>query len=79
MKTSKPGKSVYLQIGIWLNEKTGNIHITGDGVHGFHTWVSNDPTSIRNHKNLFGKLAAVLKDAGAPYPNVAPDGAADDA
>ena len=71
MKTSKPGNSVYLDVGVWYDEEQGQIHLTAKNVEGFHTTVSNDPESKRGHPNLFGKLAKVLKDAGAPYPTIA--------
>ena len=71
MKTSKPGNSVYLDVGVWYDEEQAQIHLTAKNVEGFHTTVSNDPESKRGHPNLFGKLAKVLKDAGAPHPTIA--------
>ena len=47
MRTSKPGKSVYLDVGIWYDEGQGHIHITAKNVKGFHTTVSADPESKR--------------------------------
>jgi hypothetical protein len=70
MRTSKPGKSVYLNVGIWFNEETGNIHLTAQNVEGFHTTVNSRPDSVRSHPNLFAKLAKVLKGAGAPHPEI---------
>ena len=70
MRTSKPGKSVYLDLGVWYDEERREIHLTARNVEGFHTTVSNDPDSKRCHPNLFGKLAKCLRDAGAPHPNV---------
>ena len=67
---SKPGKSVYVQMGIWYNDETKEIHLTAQGVEGFHTTVNDKHDSIRGHKNLFGKLAKVLADNGAPHPRV---------
>jgi hypothetical protein len=67
---SGPGKSVYLEVGIWWDEAQGQIHLTAKNVDGFHTTVSNDPNSKRGHPNLFRKLAKVLKDTGAPHPAV---------
>ena len=69
-QVSKPGKSVYVQMGIWYNEDTKEIHLTAQGVEGFHTTVNNKPDSIRGHKNLFGKLAKLLAAEGAPHPQV---------
>jgi hypothetical protein len=70
MQTSKPGKSVYLSVGVWYDEDQGHIHLTAKDVHGFHTTVSPDPNSKRGHPNLFGKLAKCLRDAGAPAPDI---------
>jgi len=70
MRTSEPGKSVYLDVGIWYDEEQGHIHLTAKGVPGFHTTVNGDATSKRGHPNLFNKLAKCLRDAGAPAPAV---------
>src|SRR3546814_12374142 len=70
MRSSKPGNSVYLDIGVWYDEQQGHIHMTARNVDGFHTTVSADPTSKRGHPNLFAKLAKCLRDAGAPAPSV---------
>ena len=66
------GNTVYVQAGIWWNEKTG-IHITVKDAHGFHTTVRNDPKGKRGHPNLFYKLATCLCDAGAPHPPIPED------
>ena len=76
MRASKPGKSVYLELGIWYNEDDGHIHLTAKDVEGFHTTVNNDPGSKRCHPNLFSKLAKILKNAGAPHPAVVDDNSA---
>lgn len=68
MRTSEPGNSVYLEIGIWYKEETGSIHITSNDVAGFHTTVLRDAKLKRGHPNLFSKLAKVLRDGGAPAP-----------
>ena len=70
MRTSKPGKSVYLDVGIWYDEDQGHIHITAKNVKGFHTTVNADSASKRGHPNLFRKLAKCLKEAGAPAPDI---------
>ena len=57
-------RTVYLRVGIWLNSKTGQIHIASLDKRFRHTTVSNDPESKRYHANLFEKLEAVLKDEG---------------
>lgn len=68
-KISKPGKSVYLEVGIWYDDEQDVIHMTAKNVEGFHTTVNSDEKSVRGHPNLFGKLAKVLRDAGAPAPS----------
>jgi hypothetical protein len=68
MRASKPGNSVYMNIGIWLNRETGAIHMTSSDVAGFHTTINADPKSKRGHPNLYKKLSKCLKAAGAPHP-----------
>ena len=68
---SGPGKSVYLEIGVWWDEAQGHIHLTAKNVEGFHTTICGDPISKRGHPNLFTKLAKVLRDNGAPHPAIA--------
>ena len=68
VNVSKPGKSVYLEVGIWYDEAQDSIHMTAKGVDGFHTTINRKPESIRCHENLFGKLAGCLRDAEAPAP-----------
>jgi hypothetical protein len=71
MRVSEPGNSVYLErVGVWWNQKTGNIHMTAEP-HGFHTWVTDNAKSKkRYHPALFNKLAKCLRDAGAPHPPI---------
>jgi len=73
MRTSEPGKSVYLDVGIWYDEKQGHIHMTAKNVPGFHTTVADNPASKRGHPNLFMKLAKCLRDSGAPHPEIKQD------
>jgi len=61
-------KSVKLEVRVWLNEKTRNIHLGGKGLTV--SKVSNDPDSRRYHPNLYRKLTKVLQDGGAPAPAV---------
>lgn len=68
------GKSVKLEIQTWYDEKSGHIKLAGKGLTA--STVSNDPSSVRYHPNLYRKLATVLRNAGAPAP--APDGAAEE-
>lgn len=67
---SKPGKSVYLDLGVWYDAKQDHIHLTAKGVEGFHTTIARNPASKRGHPNLFNKLAKVLWGAGAPHPAI---------
>lgn len=52
-KSGQPGKTVYVKIGIWYDEKKGHIHIAAPGVDGFHTTVTDKEGSIRYHGNLY--------------------------
>jgi hypothetical protein len=70
VETSKQGNSVYLNLGVWYDADKDHIHLTVKGVPGFHTTVTRNPISKRGHPNLFGKLAKVLKNAGAPAPEI---------
>jgi hypothetical protein len=36
---------------------------------GFHSTVNNNTGSKRCHPNLFGKLAKLLRENGAPHPS----------
>jgi hypothetical protein len=69
MESSKPGKSVYARVGVWLNEDTGHIHLTIPGSGWFHTTVNANDGSIRCHKNLYAKLGRLLREQGAPAPS----------
>ena len=68
MRTSEPGNSVYLEIGVWYKEETGSIHIASNDVPDFHTTVRADAKLKRGHPNMFRKLAKILRDSGAPAP-----------
>ena len=72
-KTEKGGKAVYLNIGAWYDEATGQIHLTLPHSGWFHTTVNADQGSIRCHKNLYGKLARALREAGVPAPKDSDD------
>ena len=69
-QVSKPGKSVYIEAGIWYDEEQDSIHLTVKDVPGFHTTVNRQPDNVRGHPNLFAKLTNVLKDHGAPAPEI---------
>ncbi len=69
MRSSEPGKSVHLEIGIWFDEKQNRIHIAAKGVQGSHTTIAPNAESKRGHPNLSRKLAKCLRDEGAPHPH----------
>lgn len=69
-KSERGGKSVYVRMGVWYDGENGHIRLTVPGSRWFHTTVSNDPTSVRGNPNLYSKLARVLREAGAPAPDV---------
>ncbi|MGH8170542.1 MAG: hypothetical protein ACRETJ_08415 [Steroidobacteraceae bacterium] len=68
-RAAKGGKSVQLTIGIWWDPARRVIHIRGerDGPLLIST-VSANPKHERGNPNLFHKLAAYLRAAGAPAP-----------
>ncbi|MFH1940844.1 MAG: hypothetical protein ABIL68_01975 [bacterium] len=55
------GKSVYIHMAIWRNEKTGQIHITGPKEGTLHSTISCEPGSKRCHENLFKKFKKILE------------------
>lgn len=69
MQDSSQPKTVRVDLNIWYDEKDGHIHLASPG-GGFITTVCDEPESKRRHTNLFWKLAACLKEAGAPHPIV---------
>lgn len=75
MRRSERGKkTVYLNnVGIWWNQKSDNIHITVQGVRGFHSTVNANPKSKRGNPNLFYKLAKCLRALDAPHPHIPDD------
>lgn len=69
MKSEKGGKTAYLKIGAWFDQRTGHIHLTLPNSGWFHTTVNDDPASKRGHPNLYAKLARALREAGVPAPD----------
>ena len=61
MRKSKPGNSIYLEIGVWYDKATDSIHIASNDAPDFHTTVRADAKLKRGHPNLFRKLAKVLQ------------------
>jgi hypothetical protein len=70
VRKTEPGNAVYLNIGAWYEEKTGQIHLTLPRSAWFHTTVNANDGSVRCHKNLYTKLARALNEAGVPAPTV---------
>jgi len=69
-KSDKGGNTAYLNVGAWLDPKTGHIHLTLPNSGWFHTTVNDKLDSKRGHPNLYGKLARALKEAGVPHPDI---------
>ncbi len=63
-KKGKNPRAVYLTVGIWHDEKRREIHMASRDKRFRHTTVTNKPSSLRYHPNLFRKLKAVLQGAG---------------
>ena len=70
MRTSKPGETVYLEIGIHYVKAKDHILLSTRDTFSSITTINRDPASKRGHPNLFAKLAKVLEEAGAPHPEV---------
>lgn len=60
----RKGQTVYVDVGIWYNKKTGHIHIAGPKESKFHSTVSKDLKSKRYHPNLYKKLKDILVREG---------------
>ncbi len=77
MRTSKEGNTVYLDVGIWYDDKQDAIHLVvkDPDKTDLHTTINRDPQSKRGHPNLFEKLTDCLNRAGAPAPTLADNNA----
>lgn len=66
ISTSKSGKTVHIDVGIWYAEEDGHIRmkVADEGL----TSVSNDPKSKRYHRTLYKKLADILRKQGIEVP-----------
>ncbi|NIY79602.1 hypothetical protein HCZ23_08975 [Celeribacter sp. HF31] len=69
-KSEKGDKAVYMDMGVWYDEKTGHIHLTVPKSGWFHTTVNLNEESKRGHPNLYMKLARALREAGATAPEL---------
>ena len=70
-RSEKGGNTVYLNLGVWYDAKSGSIHLTLPNAKWFHTDVTAKDGSARCHKNLFSKLLRALVEAGVPLPEQA--------
>lgn len=61
-KDGQPGRSLYVELGVWYNKETGDIHMTAQGVPGFHTTVNDKEGSLRCHGNLYDKFKKLLQE-----------------
>jgi len=64
------GKTIRLEIGVWYNERSGHIHISGVTGERFISTVSPNSNSKRGNPHLFNKLAKCLQSAGKPAPQI---------
>lgn len=69
-RSERGDRTAYLNMGVWFDESTGQIHLTLPNSGWFHTTVNPDESSKRGHPNLYGKLSRTLKEAGVPGPVV---------
>lgn len=56
----RKGQTVYVDVGIWHDKETGEIHVSGPKEKRFHSTVSNVKSSKRYHPNLYKKLKEIL-------------------
>jgi hypothetical protein len=68
MKLSKKGRSVYTEVGFWL-EKDGSIHLGIKGDPTGHVAINEDPARRNGHPTLYRRLANALRKSGAPAPS----------
>jgi hypothetical protein len=61
MKSNPDTKYIRMEVDFWYNEDKDEIHITSPDSERFHTTVNNKEGSIRCHKNLYEKLAEILR------------------
>lgn len=64
----RSGRTAYPRIGIWFDEKAGDIHLSIPG-HGISA-INGRAGSARENSHLFNKLAKALRDEGKPHPPV---------
>lgn len=69
--SKRGGKTVIAKFGVWYTPETGHIHFSVPSSDWLITTVCNESGSKRYHPNLYRKLARLLKENGAPYPELA--------
>ena len=60
----RKGQTVYIDMGIWHDKKTGEIHISGPKEKRFHSTVSKIKMSRRLRKDWYKKLSEILVREG---------------
>ena len=69
MRRSKEGKTVTFEVSAWWNPEDKRIHLASNESDTLIATVGDDPKSEkRYHPKLFGELAKILREAGAPAP-----------
>jgi hypothetical protein len=63
-------RTCYAEIGIFYNAEADCIHITTPDLPDGHLRISKDPDLRWGHPRLYDVLARLLKQVGAPGPEV---------
>lgn len=63
-------RTVYVEVGTWFDERDRSIHLATQELPNGHIRVTNDPSKVNGHPQLFDMLAKLLHKAGAPGPHV---------
>ena len=67
IRKSKKGNTAYLNVGVWYEADTRQIHVTLPHSGWFHTTVSGDPKSKRFHRSsVFPVIASIKGGWSAP-------------
>jgi len=69
MRLSGDGRRVYMEVCFWLGPD-GSIYLAANDVDGFRVAINAEATHQNGHPTLFKRLAACLRDMGAPTPIV---------
>ena len=60
MKLSKTGRTVYAEIGFWLEKDGSSIHLTIKDLANGHVAVTSDPSKASGHPALHERLSDAL-------------------